>query len=431
MNADPAQTRPEELIPQDEGPGSAWTSLRNDPVRLAWTVILAAFIVFCLLLVALIAGTRFAYRHAEVKGSLLLQSTIGTVYLHNGGAEEAIAVTSPMSDLVEQSRLVTQREATQGVLGLFRSKTSGGMLNSLQLSSNTVLDVERVRRPLFPGNGQPHEVRLALHRGQVRAVTLMPEALAVNMVINTPQGQVVLTDGIYRIQVDDVQTDVAVIDGSAQGSNQAGDAFNLAEGHRIGFTANSVSERSSDVATDILVNGAFQLPLDGHWTQRVVANDVPAPTMQREFQDGRWVVHFWRQRNDHAHNQFEIQQRIERNVSLNESLFLLLNLRVDYQSLPGAGVLSSEFPIRVEIGYTDIYGQDRTWGHGFYYLDPIPGYWIENGEPIPQGTWFAYESPDLLSLLALTRPETINYLRIHASGHDYDSYVSSVSLVAQ
>lgn len=409
---------------------SLLAGIRHDPMRLAWTVILTAFLVFCLLLVLVITGSRYVYRHAKVPGELLLQSTIGTVYLYNGG-DEPIAVTEPVSDFNENSRLITPGEAKQGVLGLFRSSTSGGMLNSVQLSSDTILDVIKARRPLFRRSGQPHEVHLVLHQGQVRVVTLMPQDLTVNMRIDTPHGQVKLADGIYRIAVDDQQTQVTVLDGMAQGHNGAEDKFTLEEGNWIGFTPESVSIRSHDVAAELVTNGSFQTPLQDSWEQGTVANNVPPPSMAREFQDGRWVVHFWRDQGDNAHNQYELRQQIGRNVALHERLYLRLNLRIDYQSLAGAGVLSSEFPIRVELGYTDIYGQERTWGHGFYYRDPIPGYWIENGEQVPAGTWFAYESPDLFNLLALTRPETLNYVRIHASGHDYDAYVSQISLVAQ
>ncbi len=405
--------------------------IRNDPMRLAWTIILTGFLTFCLLLVLLITGSQYVYRHAKVPGELLLQSTIGTVYLYNGGDAEPIAVTQPVTDISENSRIITQGEAKQGVLGLFDSSVSGGMLNSVQLSSDTVLDIIRVRRPLFRRNGQPHDVHLILRQGQVRVVTLMPQELTVDMRIETPHGQVDLADGVYRIAVDEQRTEVTALDGMAQGHNQAQDQFTLEEGNWIGFTAQAVSIRSQDVAAEMIVNGDFQSPLQDSWAQRIVANDVPPPMVDRIFQDGRWMVHFWRLENDNAHNQYELRQQIERNVSLNERLFLRLNLRIDYQSLAGAGVLSSEFPIRVEIGYTDIYGQERTWGYGFYYQDPIPGYWIENGEQVPAGTWFAYESPDLFNLLALTRPETIDYVRIHASGHDYVTYVSQISLVAR
>ena len=222
---------------------SLLAGLRNDPMRLAWTVILASFLVFCLLLLFVILGARYVYQHAKVAGELQLQSTIGTVYLYKGGDSEPIAVTEPLSDLSENSRIDTLGEAKQGVLGLFRSIDSGGMLNSVQLSSDTILDVIRARRPLFRHNGQPHDVHLVLHQGQVRVVTLTPEGLTVDMYIDTPQGQVALADGVYRIAVDEQQTQVTVQDGIARGHNQAGDSFMLEEGNWIGFTTDTISIR--------------------------------------------------------------------------------------------------------------------------------------------------------------------------------------------
>ncbi len=404
--------------------------LHGDPLRLAWIVTLASFAAFCVLLAAAIAGSVFAYRNYQVRGKLLLQPALGTVYVNNHGSADTIAVTQVLRDLEEGSRFVTPREATQGVLGLFASP-SGGMLNSLQMSSNTHLEVDRVRRPFFRGNGRPHVVHLKLHSGQVRVVTLMPSGLSISMQIATPQGRIFLADGVTRILVDDETTAVDALDGAILVETDAGQSLQLEEGHRLVFSQSDLEVHTDDLATDILTNGAFQEPLGDVWRHTIVANDVPPPLMRREIRDGRWTVHFWRRVGDNAHNQYEVRQQVDRKVGLNESLFLLVNLRIDYQSLPGAGDLSSEFPLRVEIGYTDIYGQERSWGHGFFYLDPLPHYWIENGEQIPAGTWYAYESPNLMSLLSLTRPESIDYVRIHASGHDYDSYVGDISLITR
>ncbi len=404
--------------------------MRRDPLRLAWVVTLASFAAFCVLLLLTIAGAVFAYRNYQVKGRLLLQPALGTVYVNNHGSAETIAVTQVLRDLEEGSNFVTPQEATQGVLGLF-SSPSGGMLNSLQMSSSTRVEVHRVRRPFFRGNGRPHVVHLKLYAGQVRVVTLMPEGLSISMQIATPQGRISLADGVTRILVDDAKTEVDALDGVILIETHSGQRLQLEEGHRIVFSQSDLEVHTDDLATDILTNGSFQDPLDEAWVQSVVANDVPSPSMRREIKDGRWTVHFWRQVGDNAHNQYELRQQVDRKVSLNESLFLLVNLRIDQQSLPGAGDLSSEFPLRVEIGYTDIYGQKRAWGHGFFSLDPLPHYWIENGEQIPTGTWYAYESPNLMSLLSLTRPERIDYVRIHASGHDYDSYVGDISLITR
>lgn len=404
--------------------------MHRDPLRMAWSITLAAFAVFCLLLLLAILGSVFAYRNYQVKGKLLLQPSLGTVYVKNQNSSDTIAVTQVLTDLDEGSSFITQREATQGVLGLFAS-ASGGMLNSLQMSSNTHLRVNRVRRPLFKGNGRPHVVELQLESGQVRVVTLMPDGLTIEMQIVTPQGRISMADGVTRILVDDEKSEVDALDGSVLIETVSGESLELEEGHRIVFTQSDLEVHTADLATDLLANGSFQEPLADEWAETIIANDVPPPSMQREFIDGRWTVHFQRQIGDNAHNQFELRQRVDRKVELNESLYLLANLRIDNQSLPGAGYLSSEYPLRVEIGYTDIYGRERTWGHGFFYLDPLPGYWIENGEQIPNGTWFAYESPNLMSLLSLTRPERIDFVRIQASGHDYDSYVGGISLITR
>jgi hypothetical protein len=103
-----------------------------------------------------------------------------------------------------------------------------------------------------------------------------------------------------------------------------------------------------------------------------------------------------------------------------------------YQSLSGAGYLSSEFPLSIEITYTDIYGKVLTWSHGFYYRDPEdPNWQITNGEQIPPYIWYTYQSPNLMELLEDTHPARINSVRIYASGWNYQSMVSEVYLVAE
>ena len=59
---------------------------------------------------------------------------------------------------------------------------------------------------------------------------------------------------------------------------------------------------------------------------------------------------------------------------------------------------------------------------------------VTGGEKIPQNTWFPFESGNLLDRLkeeGLPPPAMINYLRIYASGHNYDSLVTEVRLMAR
>jgi hypothetical protein len=157
---------------------------------------------------------------------------------------------------------------------------------------------------------------------------------------------------------------------------------------------------------------------------------VPA-TVEVIEQDGRRVVHFIRQGEENVHTEVGIRQTIDQDVNVFDFLSIRLDVKLIRQSLPGAGYLSSEFPIRVEIAYTDIYGKDLTWGRGFYYRDPEPGWPIINGDKIPPFVWFSYESPNLMEELKDTRPARVNSIRVYASGWNYESMASEISLVAR
>ena len=106
-------------------------------------------------------------------------------------------------------------------------------------------------------------------------------------------------------------------------------------------------------------------------------------------------------------------------------------MRLLRQTLRGAGEKSSEFPLRVEVAYTDIYGKDLTWGHGFYYRDPPPEWQVSGGVKIAPFSWYTYESPNLMELLRDTRPARINSVRIYASGWNYEAMISEVGLFVE
>ncbi|MBW7885338.1 MAG: hypothetical protein H3C34_22445, partial [Caldilineaceae bacterium] len=143
-------------------------------------------------------------------------------------------------------------------------------------------------------------------------------------------------------------------------------------------------------------------------------------------------AYFVRQGEDNVPTEVGIHQTINKDVNVYDKLYLQLDVKLLFQSLSGAGYLSSEYPLRVEITYTDIYGKQLTWGHGFYYRDPDnPNWKIVNGEKIPPFNWYTYRSPNLLDLLKETRPARIDAVRVYASGWNYQSMVSEVYLLAE
>lgn len=85
----------------------------------------------------------------------------------------------------------------------------------------------------------------------------------------------------------------------------------------------------------------------------------------------------------------------------------------------------------VRLDYTDIYGMEQFWVHGFYSREPEENWPIYDGERIPTYVWYPYESGNLVQLLQATRPARINSIRIYASGHSYESMVAEVGLTAR
>jgi len=236
--------------------------------------------------------------------------------------------------------------------------------------------------------------------------------------------------GNYRFSVTPEHTEVTVRSGLAEVRNRQG-TVTLSADQRSVMALDSAPEPAMSIERSLIENGDFSQPLLDSWQTYTVAENVIQGDVQRISQDGRWVARFRRDGEDNVHTEVGIRQEIGLDVNVYDSLRLQMDVRLRWQSLEGAGHQSSEFPVRVEIGYRDLYGKDLTWGHGFYYRDPRAGWWIQDGEKIRPFAWYSYESPDLMELLASTRPARINYVRIYASGWNYDAYVSEISLIAQ
>jgi len=84
----------------------------------------------------------------------------------------------------------------------------------------------------------------------------------------------------------------------------------------------------------------------------------------------------------------------------------------------------------VRLDYQDLYGNANHWVQGFYYQNP-DNYLIDNGLEIPPKVWYSYESGNLMEMLGDVKPAHLTSIRIYASGHDYQSMVTEVELVAK
>lgn len=404
---------------------------RENPERLAWVVLLLSFALFVFLAVTIPLAVNYTVRYATTAQEARLEPTLGTLLLYANPAAEAVAVTDVREGIAEGNRIVAGDDATQGTLALL-GMTPEGVLGSVQLYAGTALDVLRIRRPLFAHSAEPYQARLRLEHGQARIFSNSGEGRPLHVALETPHGVIELAAGSYQVSVNPERTDMTVRSGQAILTHLNNGSITLNSGLRAWMTADDFAHDPESAAHNLLVNGDFSEPMLNAWQSYVIADNVIPGSVRIVEREGRRIAHFIRQGEENVPTEVGITQQVEKDVNVYDSLRIQLDVKLLQQSLTGAGYLSSEFPLRVEITYTDIYGKVLTWGHGFYYRDPDnPNWRIIDGEKIPPYIWYTYESPNLIELLRKTRPARLNSVRIYASGWNYQSMVSEVYLTVE
>jgi len=184
---------------------------------------------------------------------------------------------------------------------------------------------------------------------------------------------------------------------------------------------------------DLVTNGDFRAPLDTGWE---VFNDQGGDggeidgTVSLVLDEGRRAVRFYRTGGENNHCETIIKQDINRDLpDPLTTLKVRATIKLVNQSLSGGGYLSSEYPLMIRIKYRDVYLSETEWTHGFYYQN-LSNNPTMNGQEIPQGKWYFYESENLLDVLPIT-PRRIVWLRVYASGWSYESLVSEISLIVE
>jgi hypothetical protein len=408
---------------------------------MAWVVLVASFVVFLVLAISLPLLAIYTVNRATVAQTTRIEPTQGTLLLYQNARSEPIALTSERENIAEGARLVADDEATQATLSLNSDPQTGETLGSVQLYAGSDVTLERLRRPFFERSSEPFRTRLRVDNGQARLFTTSSDNRAILVELESPHGSILLSPGTYQVSVSPDQTEITVRAGGAEVSANAataGAALTLTAGQRAWMNADEVSGQVTTLEQNLVTNGSFTPPVLDNWPSYQVAeaSTTPGKVQFSEGEDGRQVAQFIRMGEEKLHTEVGISQLLEQPVNVYDDLRIQVDTKILFQSLPGAGSLNSEFPLRVEIAYRDIYGKELTWGHGFYYREPEEGEPyppVSNGTRVRQGQWYTYLSPNLIELLDAqgTRPAMITSIRLYASGHNYQSMASEVYLLAE
>lgn len=404
---------------------------RQNPTRVAWIVLMVSFLACCLLAVGVPLGARGYLLHATRPQAAFVESTQGTVQLWQPEAADPRAVTS-RRPVAERSRLMTDATA-KGYITLAADEAGERVLATVQLSPETAVTLTRARTPRFTLSSDPHQIGLAFEQGRLFITTQRIGDRDVLLRLATPQASITLGIGTIDVTVEPGQTQVRVRSGTAQ-VTAADQAVSAGPGQRVSVVDDRPPALPVPDTVNLVLNGGFDGGLEPLW--EVFAEVKPgheAGQVAVTDDERRRAIRFSRRTEDGVPNRVGLSQRVNRDVQGYDSLALELDVKVRYQSVPGGGERASEYPIMVDVFYTDIYGKDLHWYQGFYspYQNLPPTYLPPTGESVPLGIWYTYASPNLFELLNATPPARINSIRIYAIGHDYESLISNVALTVR
>ncbi len=413
----------------------------KNPELLAWMVLLISFFICVSLAIGTPIGIRYYIYHARASQDVTLEVQQGPLRAMLPGRGEFTSIPEHRGDVPE--RTVVATDATLGRLVIRARRADSPILASVQLYNYTEVTLSSARSPRYAPSRLPHQITLNMRAGQVRIRVFDDGDKPTLVRVQTPQGIAVLTRGRYELKVNGNQMELTAYNGQADLSKGEW-AARLRPTERPEYAIVN-SERIVGPlphASNLVTNGDFVAPLEENWNtySRIDVAGEAGGTAQITTIENIPALIITRQGQGPA--QTGIAQELDADVSGLRSLRLHLLLRVEEQDVPLCGSLGSECPVMVRIDYVDANGTDQEWTQGFYAL---PDATSVNPEVcvtcsthnqhirVPQGTWYAYLSSNLIPPLSQggQPPRLIKTIAIYASGHTYQAIITEVELIGQ
>ncbi len=407
----------------------------RSPERVAWAVMLASFFTCVALAIGVPLGIRAFLLHATRGLPVMAQSLQGTALIEFPGQPELAALTRPRS-LDPGVTLRTDDTSSVNVTAYTTGfQAEREEVASLLMYNNTQVTLEESVQPRFPRwSPDPGRLRVRVAQGRVRVIGGRFSDRDLVIVVETPHGVARARNASFSVFVSNQGMEITVRQGQVLVAARGLEVV-VNEGQRTTVPLAQPPQAPTSAERNLIRNGNFTEPLEVAWEVGFLQPDVVAAgTVAVVTVGGRRAVQFTRRAEEGVHTEVWIEQKLDQDVRDVDSLVLRMDVRLLYQSLSGGGIMGSEYPLMVRIDYTDVYGKDQFWVHGFYFRDPeVRGWPTVNGEKIPPYVWWPYESPNLIALWDSqgTRPAVLHKIRIYASGHNYQSMVAQVGLFAK
>jgi hypothetical protein len=409
----------------------------------AWLVILTSFTIFCILIwFAVNRVSSFLNNTTQAKhASLTLQGDYTFILRPDQNHE----VQAHNGDSLNEGDIVHTDKSGRAELTLFDG-------TKLQMSPDTQLTLLRLR---LTGFGRNHkEIEFSLTSGGVKALVASHTNEDIFKASTDDDAHISFDNtagGNYRIVLEHdangySRTSIYNLsdNGSIGVSSGGSELQKLAAGQKLQVMAGAPPGPPDNLGVELLANGSFLDGLDNWISSHNQGGDFGSTpgTVQADSEllgdQTKTRAHFLRYGGDSQANFEEtlLTQNVNHQyVADYDHLNLEIYVKLKYQSLQGGGIMGSEYPLAVEIYYTDQKGDEQHFFNGFYYInnDASTQTYDRSGDPllhsqeIRNNIWERYA----IDLKQLREPPVyINRVVVSASGHQYESYCAGVSLRA-
>ncbi|MDE2777375.1 MAG: hypothetical protein OXI77_15700 [Chloroflexota bacterium] len=438
----------------------------RSPERIAWMALLGAFALFCTMTLT----TAFGIYHYLFRSTVPISATLyvakGTIGIT--GADLRETVERQRDDLTNTVTSVSTDSLSQATIQFHDSTEvegdSADLLAAVTLQGNTLVTFNHAIRPRFDWSQDPQRIQFSRLSGQLDVIVTGADSHAIVMDIytddlNTDKGVHIqsVTNGRYRLTVSEDEIRLLNLAGAV--SAFFGDEPNVRNpvepGRELVVRTGNRSIRTLDNTKNLLMTGDFSLQSSSigqlyspgeplNWNCSALPEQSPPGSYSvREF-DGRLGVNLQRFDNATSHGEISCIQEFEGeglDARHFDSLRILATFSLNYQSISLCGKEGSECPLMVHIMYTiDDSPPDNhaNWFRGFYYEGQAPGRHkricascLQEHVDTNPSVWYTFDSGNLLNLIAEDRrPAFIKAIRFYASGHQFDTVVSEMMLLA-
>lgn len=430
-------------------------SLIKSPHRLAWVTLVISFVLFCVTSASALWLIRYVLFDLPMNLNTMVYVSRGTIGVL------AISDTTERN-VRDRIRLdsgdrISTDDLSQGFISFDDPLNTDRVIATIQLMPGSEVNLKRATRPRFFGDGS-FSVQLSGAVGDFEVVVASRLEREVLVEIESNGRRLRLDQaGTYLVHVDEsvfrvtVQRGVALLIGRA---NQT----KLLEANEVGSLDNSGNFTVRRSSVNLVQNALFEeggaeasLPV-GWGCNNIIdpvydaeGNSIPQPrgVYERTTFQGRLALHIRRIANQPLnHGETFCEQPLNISVDGYQRLVIRTNFYVVDHSVPGCGQQASECALMLRVKYRgadDPENVIREWIHGFYtFYDDTTGWRLRcdtctlDHERINKGTWYTFESENLMEVpidFQNRRPIEIVNIRFYSSGHQYEVYVTDVSIL--